>query len=110
MSGRYRRGMAPRESADAYVEYLERDTLPALPAIEGHRGAYVLRRDLGKELEFVVLTLWDSLEAVRALAGDDFRTAVVPPAARAALRNRFAHSGRPSMERPSSRREARAFG
>jgi heme-degrading monooxygenase HmoA len=83
--GRLWRGTAQRENADAYVAHLERETLPALPGIEGHLGAYVLRRELGAEVEFVVLTIWESLDAVRAFAGDDYETAVVPPEARRLL-------------------------
>jgi heme-degrading monooxygenase HmoA len=79
------RGTALRENADAYVAHLERETLPDLPGIEGHLGAYVLRRELGDEIEFAVLTLWDSLDAVRAFAGDEYETAVVPPEARRLL-------------------------
>jgi heme-degrading monooxygenase HmoA len=79
------RGFAPPESADAYLEHLQRDTLPQLHRIVGHRGAYVLRRDDEGEVEFVVITLWDSLDAVRAFAGDDYEAAVVPPQARRLL-------------------------
>jgi heme-degrading monooxygenase HmoA len=79
------RGRAPHETADAYIEHLERDTLPRLRSIAGHRGAYVLRRDLAGDVEFLVLTLWESLAAIRAFAGDDYETAVVPPEARPLL-------------------------
>jgi heme-degrading monooxygenase HmoA len=85
MIGRHWRGLARREAADHYVEHLRRETLPALGAIEGFGGAYVLRRESGDEVEFVVLTLWDSLDSVRAFAGDDLERAVVPPAAQALL-------------------------
>jgi heme-degrading monooxygenase HmoA len=39
----------------------------------------MLRRDVGERTEFVMFTLWDSLEAVRAFAGDDYETAVFYP-------------------------------
>ena len=60
-------------------------TIPSLRALDGHRGAYVLWRDVGDEVEFVVLTLWDSLQSVRAFAGDDYEAAVVPPESRRVL-------------------------
>jgi heme-degrading monooxygenase HmoA len=72
-------------NAGAYEELLEREVLPAIDRIEGYRGAYVLRRDLAGDVEFVTLTLFDSLEAVRAFAGDDHEAAVVPEAARRLL-------------------------
>jgi heme-degrading monooxygenase HmoA len=53
--------------------------------VEGFRGAYLMRDDSGDEVEFVTLTLFDSLDAVRAFAGDDYETAVVLPEADALL-------------------------
>ena len=60
-------------------------TFPALARIDGHEGAYALRREVDGEVEFVVLTLWRSLDAVRAFAGDDYDIAVIPPEARRSL-------------------------
>ncbi|HUP34753.1 MAG TPA: hypothetical protein VNC82_04815 [Candidatus Limnocylindria bacterium] len=59
--------------------------LPALRRLAGHRGAMVLRRAQGEEIEITVLTLWTSLEAVHEFAGPDASRAVVEPDARAAL-------------------------
>lgn len=78
------RGLSSTDTASAYLEHLQTETLPQLRAIDGHRGAYVLRRETGEAVEFVVLTLWDSLESVRAFAGD-YEAAVVPPKARSLL-------------------------
>jgi heme-degrading monooxygenase HmoA len=52
---------------------------------EGHRGSYLVRRDVGDEVEFATLTLWDSLDSVKAFAGEDHEVAVVPEPARAVL-------------------------
>jgi heme-degrading monooxygenase HmoA len=82
---RYWRGRSRAESASAYLDHLRTETLPRLRALEGHRGAYVLRREVGAEVEFVVLTLWDSLASVRAFAGDDHEAARVPAQARRVL-------------------------
>jgi heme-degrading monooxygenase HmoA len=82
---RHWRGRARADSASAYLDHLRTDTLPRLRAVDGHRGAYVLRREVGNEVEFVVLTLWDSLESLRAFAGADYEAAVVPPEARRLL-------------------------
>lgn len=68
-----------------YVEHATRKVFPALGAIAGHRGAYLLRRAVDGAVEFVVLTLWDSMEAVRKFAGPKPEKAVVEPEARAAL-------------------------
>ena len=61
------------------------EVLPGIRRIEGSRGAYVLRRDREDGVEFVTMTLWETLDAIRAFAGDDFERAVVPPEARQLL-------------------------
>jgi len=73
-------------NAGAYVAHLRDHTFPALSAIPGHRGGYVLTRARGPIVEFTVMTLWESLDAIRRFAGDDDpEAAVVPPAAPALL-------------------------
>jgi heme-degrading monooxygenase HmoA len=74
-------GTADAARADAYVAHLREHTFPQLSAIAGHRGGYVLRRVSGGMVEFTVITLWDSLDAIRHFAGDDPEKAVVPSAA-----------------------------
>jgi heme-degrading monooxygenase HmoA len=73
------------ENADGYEELLEHDVLPAIDGIAGYAGAYLLRRDLAGGVEFVTLTMFESIEAVRAFAGDDVETAVVPERGRRLL-------------------------
>ncbi len=69
----------------AYLSHLEADVLPVLDGIRGYRGARVLRRSDGEGVEFLVLTFWDSMEAVRRFAGREPERAVVEPRARAVL-------------------------
>lgn len=87
MIARWWRGWtATREDADAYEALLRGTILPWVASHEGHRGSYLVRRDVeGGETEFATLTLWDSLESIRAFSGEDYETAVVPDAARAVL-------------------------
>ena len=59
------------EDADAYVEYLEETGLSAYRATPGNQGVYGLRRIDGDRCEFLLVTLWDDMDAVRAFAGDD---------------------------------------
>jgi heme-degrading monooxygenase HmoA/uncharacterized protein YciI len=68
-----------------YVQHATKKVFPTLRAIEGHRGAYLLRRAVDGATEFVVLTLWESMEAVRKFAGKEPEKALVEPEARAAL-------------------------
>jgi uncharacterized protein YciI/heme-degrading monooxygenase HmoA len=79
------RARATVEKSGEYVEHATRKVFPGLGAIEGHRGAYLLRRAVDGAIEFVVLTLWDSMEAVRKFAGVKPEKAVVGPEARAVL-------------------------
>ena len=59
--------------------------LPSIDRVEGFRGAQLLRREAGDEVEFVTLTIFDSMDAVREFAGEDYEVAVVPPEARRLL-------------------------
>lgn len=59
--------------------------LPSIHAIEGYRGARVLRRVIDGEVEFMTITQFESLEAVRKFAGTDYEAAHVAPRARELL-------------------------
>jgi heme-degrading monooxygenase HmoA len=84
--GRLWHGWTTPENADAYQELLRREVLPGIEArAEGYRGVYVLRRVDGERVEFVTLTMWDSLDAIRTLVGDDYELAYVPQEAREVL-------------------------
>ncbi len=85
MIARLWHGWTRPEDAEAYETLLRAEVLPGIDRIEGARGAYVLRSAGANEVEFVTITLWDSLEAVREFAGDDYEAAVVPAAARQLL-------------------------
>ncbi len=85
MIARLWHGWTSRENADAYEALLRREVLPGIHRIEGYKGAYLLRRETRDEVEFVTLTLWESMDAVRAFAGEDYEVAVVPPEARKLL-------------------------
>ena len=80
-------GWTSTASADAYEALLREEIFEGIGRREmsGYRGIELFRRPLGAEVEFVTLMRFDSLEAVRAFAGDDYETAVVPPRARALL-------------------------
>jgi heme-degrading monooxygenase HmoA len=76
---------ATPQGADAYREHFTRAVLPALQPIDGYHGAWLLRHDHRGHVELQVLTVWDSLEAIRRFAGADLDRAVVEPDAQAAL-------------------------
>lgn len=70
------------EHADAYEKLLRETVLPGLRQIAGYRGGYILRQDGDEEVEFAILNLFDSLDAVRAFAGPDYTVPVFEPEAR----------------------------
>ena len=61
------RGYAATAEAQAYPKHLLQSVRPKLDQLAGFRGLYLLRRRGLDEVEFLVLTLWDSMDAVRAL-------------------------------------------
>ena len=74
------RGWTTPENADAYQRIVSQEVLPGIAArnLDGYHGAYLLRRDLGGEVEFATIMLFDSLEQVRGFAGEDYESAYVP--------------------------------
>ena len=79
MIARLWRGVAT--DAAPYLRHFDGKVVPALKTIAGYRGHRVLRR----EDEILVVTFWDSMEAIRAFAGADPEKAVVEPEARMVL-------------------------
>jgi len=76
---------ASTESADLYEEFLRSSFLPAAYAIPGFKGAAVLRRKVGNETEFTTITRFESIEAIKQFAGEDYEAAHVAPRARELL-------------------------
>jgi len=79
MIARTWRGWTSRENADSYLDYLHQTGLAAYQATPGNRGVYALRRIKGERAEFLLVTLWDSTDAVRAFAGENIDRAVFYP-------------------------------
>jgi heme-degrading monooxygenase HmoA len=87
MIARLWHGYTRPADADAYERLLREEIFLGIAsrAIPGYRGIELFRRPTAEEVEFVTLMRFDSLDAVRAFAGEDHEAAVVPPAARALL-------------------------
>ena len=77
MIGRLWHGWTTEGNAEAYQAALVREVLPGIERIDGYRGAYLLRRAVPQGVEFVTLTLFESMDAVRAFAGEDYTRAVI---------------------------------
>ncbi len=87
MISRIWHGWTTPENADTYETLLLNEVLPSIAdmKIPGYHGAHVLRRPLDKEVEFVTVLWFESLDSVRAFVGEDYEVAHVPPEARAVL-------------------------
>jgi heme-degrading monooxygenase HmoA len=85
------RGRADPSRAEAYPRHFRDNVVPELRGVPGFAGAHLARRAMDGRVEFVVLTRWRSMEAIRAFAGADVEKAVVEPGAVAALIDFDAH-------------------
>ena len=65
------RGRKAKENAEAYGAFLERTAYPDYGEVEGNRGWFLLRREDAGAVEFVLVSFWDSMEAIRRYAGSE---------------------------------------
>ena len=79
MIARIWRGRTPAAKAEAYVEYLLATGLKDYRAVPGNRGVRVLLRIEGEVAKFLVVSFWESMDAVRVFAGADVDAAVYYP-------------------------------
>jgi heme-degrading monooxygenase HmoA len=79
------RGWTRAAQADRYERHYRSEVMDTLRQVPGFLGARLLRRTVGEETEFVSLTFFDDLDAVRGFAGPDYETAVVAGEAREVL-------------------------
>ena len=81
MISRHWRGLAKKDRADDYIAHLMNETFKQLDTIDGFVEAYILKRELAEGVEFLSITNWRSVEAIKQFAGESFETAVVPKTA-----------------------------
>ena len=71
MIARIWRGITLKEKADDYLAYLHETGLRDYAKTPGNRGVTILRRNQGEHCEVMLISLWDSMDAVRAFAGEN---------------------------------------
>lgn len=80
MIARFWRGITPESKAKDYFEYLKSTGIKEAHTIKGNKGVMVLRRASEGHAEFLVISLWDSMDAVRKFAGDEIEASRYYPA------------------------------
>ncbi len=78
MIARVWHGNTTHDNADNYESMLKPELLPGLSKVKGFQGSYLLRRNLGEEVEFITIILWDSIHSLCAFAGPDYETSIIP--------------------------------
>ena len=75
MIARIWHGVVPASKSDDYLRNQKKNGISDYQSVEGNRGVFVLRRNEGEQTHFLLLTLWDSLEAIVEFAGEDIEKA-----------------------------------
>ncbi|MEW5796565.1 MAG: antibiotic biosynthesis monooxygenase [Candidatus Zixiibacteriota bacterium] len=94
MISRIWHGWTSKANAAAYEALLRNDILPGIQnrRIPGYRGVDLLRTDTNDQVEFLTILWFDSYDAIREFAGEDYEKAVVPARAQALLSRYDSHS------------------
>jgi heme-degrading monooxygenase HmoA len=79
MIARMWRGVTPAEKAEQYMDYLVKTGLKDYRATPGNHGVQVLQHTYENKTEFLLISFWESFDAIRAFAGDDIEKAVYYP-------------------------------
>ena len=79
MIARTWKGAVRREDGDQYAEYMRRTGIPGYTKTPGNLATLMLRRDVGDRCEFLMFTLWDSVESIEAFAGENPEKAIFYP-------------------------------
>jgi heme-degrading monooxygenase HmoA len=77
MIARIWHGFTSSADAFAYETMLREDVLPGIGKVNGYKGAQLMRRNSGDEVEFITITFFDNLDAVISFAGEDYTKAVI---------------------------------
>jgi heme-degrading monooxygenase HmoA len=85
MISRHWKGIAKPGEAENYIEHLRTDTFPKLAKINGFISASILKRTVAQGAEFLIITVWESLEAIERFAGARADVAVVPEVVQAMM-------------------------
>ena len=92
MIERHWKGIAKRSDAERYIDHLTDETVPHLSSMPGFVRASILKRPTDKGIEFLIVTVWNSLEDIKQFAGETIDVAVVPVKVQEMMVNFDAHA------------------
>jgi heme-degrading monooxygenase HmoA len=78
MIARIWHGVTHPEKGEAFYRFVRRTGEKAYREAEGNRGVYILRRPAGDKAEFLLVSLWDSIESIKRFAGEEYDKAYYP--------------------------------
>jgi heme-degrading monooxygenase HmoA len=87
MIARHWKGVTKSEEAENYIRHLQNETFPNLSRIDGFLSSAILKRAVSEGIEFLIVTKWESLDAIKQFAGEKLYTSVVPEKVQAMMVN-----------------------
>jgi heme-degrading monooxygenase HmoA len=78
MIARIWHGVTLAEKGESFYQYIRKTGAKAYGEAQGNKGIYILRRFSGDKAEFLLISLWDSIESIRQFAGEDYHKAYYP--------------------------------
>jgi heme-degrading monooxygenase HmoA len=85
MISRHWKGIAKPGEADNYIKHLKTDTFPKLSEISGFISASILKRAVDQGTEYLIITVWESIESIEKFAGAKADVAAVPDVVQAMM-------------------------
>jgi len=82
MISRHWTGVVKKERANDYILHLQNDTFKKIKILPGFISANILKRELEDGIEFLIITTWENIEAIKQFAGENYQVAVVPQIAK----------------------------
>jgi heme-degrading monooxygenase HmoA len=78
MIARILHGVTLAEKGESFYQYIRKTGAKAYSEAEGNKGTYILRRYSDDKAEFILISLWDSIESIKQFAGEDYHKAYYP--------------------------------
>ncbi|MDF1612848.1 antibiotic biosynthesis monooxygenase [Stygiobacter electus] len=76
MIARVWKGITLESDSESYLKYLEENKVKNYRNIPGNKGVYLLQRNDDENTEFLIISLWDSLDSIQKFACSGIEKAV----------------------------------